>query len=137
MKTNLLPKMTAIVVTDRYGNEAGIDIKLVRYDGQLFIFMSDRDRFTASGIAHNTGQYLTQLVERLGLDVTRSVFFRHIYTPATGSVFGRFNIKWGADGLDSYTFNMLNNIDGALDVRRALVEGEMVPVSQLHKLEAS
>ncbi|MEJ2416061.1 MAG: hypothetical protein P8Y45_03835 [Exilibacterium sp.] len=129
MKKNLLPDMVAMVLLDKEGNEAVINIKLFTFNDTAYIFMSDSNRYSASSIARHTATYISQIVERLDLDVSRALFFRHIYTSDSGSVFGQFYVSWENGQLTSYTFKMLSNLNQTQGIEEAIQKGEVVAFS--------
>ena len=124
MKTNLLPNLTAVELVDKQGKTVSLQIKLYEYQDQYVLMMAD----SANGVlARNAGTLISQLVERFELPVTRTRFYRHIYLPHQGSVFGSFQLGWGEDQrITHYTFAMMAPQIDDLGVRRVLKEGQVI-----------
>ncbi len=108
MKPNLFPKMTAMQVVDREGSSQVLDVKLLCHAEVIGVFMADR---TPGLLARNAATYIPQLLDRLQLQPQTTRFYRHVYLPQQGSLFGRFDIVWRDRDLLSYHFSMLNNLD--------------------------
>lgn len=129
MKVNLIPGMSAIQLLDRDGCKAQVDIKMFSFQGDTHVFMADRANVGRASIGRNGGVYIPQLAERLALDRSRSYFYRHVFMPASGSLFGRFELEWQQHELTSYTFSMLNNLDQGQQLKQLLTAAEPVVLS--------
>ena len=105
--------MTSVLLLDRDNVEVGVDVKVLALAGTVAVFMSDRQNNTSSSISRNAATYLAQLAQRLSLHPVSTQFYRHVYHPQQGSMFGRFDIVWSDADLVSYKFVMLNNLDEA------------------------
>lgn len=128
MKTNLLPKMTSMLLRDREGVDVAVDVKVFAAAGSVSVFLSDRAN-TLGLIARNAATYVPQLVQRLGLHPVSTSFFRHVYHPQQGSMFGRFDIVWSGSDLVSYKFAMLNNLDEGKKVQEWIAKASVVPIT--------
>lgn len=111
MRANLLPEMTGMLLVDKDGNEVSVNVKLFKQNGITYVFIADKDGPEASSVARNAALFILQLLEQLNLESESTEFFRHIYTPTTGSLFGRFGVVWQGSKLQSYTFTILNRMD--------------------------
>lgn len=134
MKANLLPNLSRIELFDKQGDTIELQIKLYQYNGRLALFIEDSANGT---LARNAGAIIGQLVRRLSLPKTQTSFYRHIFLPHQGSVFGCFQVGWGDNGgVSHYTFSMLAPRIDDLPVRRIVSEGKAVSLSYdlLHKL---
>lgn len=127
MKTNLLPNLSRIELVDKQGNPVQLLVKLFEHQGRYAVFIED----SANGVlARNAGTVISQLVRRLALPVAQTSFYRHIYLPHQGSVFGCFQMGWGEENsINHYTFSMMSPLVDDLAVRRTLKEGKPVSVS--------
>ena len=129
MKTNCLPKMTSVLLFDRDKVEVGVDVKVLALAGTVAVFMSDRQNNTSSSISRNAATYLAQLAQRLSLHPVSTQFYRHVYNPQQGSLFGRFDIVWSDVELVSYKFVMLNNLDEGKRLQDWIVKATVVPIT--------
>lgn len=129
MKTNCLPKMTTMLLLDRDNVETGIDVKVLALAGTVAVFMSDKQSHSSSSISRNAATYLAQLVQRLELHPVSTQFYRHVYHPQQGSLFGRFDIVWSGTELVSYKFAMLNNLDEGKRLQEWIVKAAVVPIT--------
>ncbi|UTA48760.1 hypothetical protein L1F30_04250 [Simiduia sp. 21SJ11W-1] len=128
MKPNLLPTLSSVELHDKEGNPVQLQIRLFEYQGKYALFMSDTA--TKPVLARNAATLIAQLAERLELPVADTQFFRHIYLPHQGSVFGSFQLGWQSDGtISHYTFAMMTPQLEDISIRRFLTEGRQVPVS--------
>ena len=109
MKVNLIPKMSAVQLTDRDGTNVLVDIKAFERQGQTHVFMSDQANPGNGSIARNGGVFIPQLSQRFGLQQSDSFFYRHVYLAQSGSLFGRFDLNWQESELSDYTFTMISN----------------------------
>ena len=129
MKTNCLPKMTAMLLLDRDNVEVGVDVKVLALAGTVAVFMADRQGNSSSSISRNAATYLAQLARRLGLHPTSTQFYRHVYHPQQGSLFGRFDIVWNDIALVNYKFVMLNNLDEGKRLHDWIAKATVVPIT--------
>lgn len=129
MKTNCLPKMTAMLLFDRDNVEVGVDVKVLALAGTVAVFMADRQGNSSSSISRNAATYLAQLARRLGLHPTSTQFYRHVYHPQQGSLFGRFDIVWNDMALVNYKFVMLNNLDEGKRLQDWIAKATVVPIT--------
>ncbi|HTF85937.1 MAG TPA: hypothetical protein VL987_15245 [Cellvibrio sp.] len=129
MKTNCLPKMTAMLLLDRDNVEVGVDVKVLALAGTVAVFMADRQGNSSSSISRNAATYLAQLARRLGLHPTSTQFYRHVYHPQQGSLFGRFDIVWNDMALVNYKFVMLNNLDEGKRLQDWIAKATVVPIT--------
>lgn len=129
MKTNCLPKMTAMLLLDRDNVEVGVDVKVLALAGTVAVFMADRQGNSSSSISRNAATYLAQLARRLGLHPTSTQFYRHVYHPQQGSLFGRFDIVWNGMALVNYKFVMLNNLDEGKRLQDWIAKATVVPIT--------
>lgn len=127
MKTNLLPNLSRMELSDKQGNAVQLQVKLFEHQGRFALFIED----SVQGVlARNAGTIISQLVRRLDLPVAQTSVYRHIYLPHQGSVFGCFQMGWGEGGsINHYTFSMMSPLVDDLAVRRVLKEGKPVNVS--------
>lgn len=121
--------MTPVLLLDREGVEVAVDIKVLALAGSISVFISDKQTSTAGSISRNAAAYLVQLVRRLGLHPVSTHFYRHVYNPQQGSLFGRFDIVWQDAELVSYKFVMLNNLDEGKQLREWIVKATVVPIT--------
>jgi hypothetical protein len=124
-----LPKMTSVLLFDRDKMEVGVDVKVLALAGTVAVFMSDRQNNTSSSISRNAATYLAQLAQRLSLHPVSTQFYRHVYHPQQGSMFGRFDIVWSEVELVSYKFVMLNNLDEGKRLQDWIVKATVVPIT--------
>lgn len=129
MKKNLMPKMVDVNLLDKEGSMVPVSVKLIQHNQREYLFLSDKGSSPESSIARNTAAFIAQLVERFQLDTTTVSFFRHIYTPESGSVFGHFSIDWQAGKPVSYTFKVLSNYEQVQKIQTILLEGTAVALS--------
>jgi hypothetical protein len=129
MKPTLMPKMTGVQLRDRDGVSVTVDVKVFAHGGKVVVVMADRSTATSSLIARNAATYIVQLVERLQLHPGATQFFRHVYFPQQGSLFGRFDVVWQEQQLISYSFVMLNNLDDGKRLQEWLVTAALVPIT--------
>ena len=128
MKPNLLPNLSNVELHDKEGKAVQLQIRLYEHQGKYALFMADGP--TAPVLARNAATLITQLVARLDLPVVDTHFYRHIYLPHQGSVFGAFQLGWLANRtISHYTFAMMTPQLEDLSIRRFLSEGRHVPVS--------
>lgn len=129
MKATLMPKMTGVQLLDRDGVAVTVDVKVFVQAGSVFVFLADRTSTGSGLIARNAATYIEQLVERLHLHPEATQFFRHVYLPQQGSLFGRFDIVWRARELASYKFAMLNNLDEGKRLQEWLLTAAPVAIT--------
>ncbi|MBB3169210.1 hypothetical protein [Simiduia aestuariiviva] len=128
MKPNLLPTLSTVELHDKAGLPVQLQIRLYEYQGKYALFMSDAP--AAAVLARNAATLINQLANRLELPVADTQFFRHIYLPHQGSVFGSFQLDWRPNNIiGHYTFAMMTPQLEDLGIRRFLSEGRHVPVS--------
>ena len=128
MKTNLLPSLSNVEVIDKEGKPVNLLIRLYEYQGRFALFMADAPATPV--LARNAATFIAQLVSRLALPQDKTSFYRHIYLPHQGSVFGCFQLGWQAgQTVSHYTFSMMTPQIDDLAIRRFLSEGKVVPVS--------
>lgn len=128
MKPNLVPTMSKVDLFDKDGQPVVLQVKLLQYQGRYAVFMADGPG--PSVLARGAGALIAQLAGRLELPVAQTSFYRHIYLPHQGSVFGCFQVGWLPEGLVShYTFSMMAPLIDDLNVRRILKEGTPVQLS--------
>lgn len=128
MKPNLLPTLSSVELHDKEGRAVQLHIRLYELQGKYALFMADTA--SAAVLARNAATLITQLAQRLELPVADTQFYRHIYLPHQGSVFGSFQLGWQPDGtISHYTFAMMTPQLEDLSIRRFLAEGRHVPVS--------
>ena len=121
--------MTSVLLFDRDKVEVGVDVKVLALAGTVAVFMSDRQNNTSSSISRNAATYLAQLAQRLSLHPVSTQFYRHVYNPQQGSLFGRFDIVWSDVELVSYKFVMLNNLDEGKRLQDWIVKATVVPIT--------
>lgn len=121
--------MTSVLLLDRDNVEVGVDVKVLALAGTVAVFMSDRQNNTSSSISRNAATYLGQLAQRLSLHPVSTQFYRHVYHPQQGSMFGRFDIVWSDADLVSYKFVMLNNLDEGKRLQDWIVKATVVPIT--------
>lgn len=129
MKATCLPKMTVMLLLDRDNVEVGVDVKVLALAGTVAVFMSDRQNIASGSISRNAATYLPQLVQRLGLHPVSTQFYRHVFHPQQGSLFGRFDIVWNEAELVSYKFVMLNNLDEGKRLQEWIAKATAVPIT--------
>ena len=129
MKTNILPKMTAVLLRDRDGVDVAIDVKVLAAAGSVAVFIADKTSNSSGLIARNGATYIAQLVQRLGLHPASTRFYRHVFTPLQGSLFGRFEVVWADAELVSYKFVMLNNLDDGKQLQEWIAKAVVVPIT--------
>lgn len=128
MKPNLLPNLSNVELHDKGGNPVQLQIRLYELHGKYALFMADGP--ATAVLARNAATLITQLLARLDLPLASTQFYRHIYLPHQGSVFGAFQLGWKADRtIGHYTFAMMTPQLEDLNIRRFLTEGRHVPVS--------
>jgi len=128
MKPNLLPSLSNVELIDKDGKAVQLHIRLYQHNGRYALFMADVP--TAPTLARNAATFIGQLVARLELPQDATSFYRHIYMPHQGSVFGCFQLGWQAgQKVSHYTFSMMTPNIEDLAIRRFLNEGKVVPVS--------
>ena len=121
--------MTSVLLLDRDNVEVGVDVKVLALAGTVAVFMSDRQNNTSSSISRNAATYLAQLAQRLSLHPVSTQFYRHVYHPQQGSMFGRFDIVWSDADLVSYKFVMLNNLDEGKRLQDWIAKATVVPIT--------
>ena len=121
--------MTSVLLLDRDKVEVGVDVKVLALAGTVAVFMSDRQNNTSSSISRNAATYLAQLSQRLSLHPVSTQFYRHVYNPQQGSLFGRFDIVWSDVELVSYKFVMLNNLDEGKRLQDWIAKATVVPIT--------
>ena len=121
--------MTSVLLLDRDKVEVGVDVKVLALAGTVAVFMSDRQNNTSSSISRNAATYLAQLAQRLSLHPVSTQFYRLVYHPQQGSMFGRFDIVWSDADLVSYKFVMLNNLDEGKRLQDWIVKATVVPIT--------
>lgn len=120
--------MSNVDLFDKDGKPVVLQVKLVQYQGRYAVFMADGSG--PSLLARGAGALIAQLAERLALPCAQTSFYRHIYLPLQGSVFGCFQVGWLPEGrVSHYTFSMMAPLIDDLNVRRILKEGTPVPLS--------
>lgn len=129
MKTNQIPKMNAIPLLDKDGEKVYVDIKAFQYLDKTHVFMADQAGVGTGSIARNGSHYICQIIERFSFDPLACVFYRHVYKPLNGSLFGRFNLQWHNGELQNYTFTMLNHLDHGRALESMLAKAEPVAFS--------
>lgn len=118
-----------MLLLDRDGVEVGVDVKVFALAGNVSVFLADKQNSTSSSVSRNAATYLAQLVQRLDLHPVSTHFYRHVYNPQQGSLFGRFDIVWDGTQLVSYKFVMLNNLDEGKQLREWLDKATLVPIT--------
>jgi hypothetical protein len=121
--------MTAVQVIDREGLSQTLDVKLLSQGQEVYVFMSDRTSTGNGLLARNAAVYIPQLLDRFQLDPADTVFFRHVYLPAQGSLFGRYQVVWRERTLASYNFSMLNNLGEGRRLKAWIEAASQVPIS--------
>lgn len=129
MKINLLPTMTPILLRDREGVEVAVDVKVFALAGNISVFTSDRTVNPSGLISRNAACYLAQLTFRLGLHPVSTSFYRHVFHPVQGSLFGHFDIVWNGGELASYKFAMLSNLDEGKRLQEWISKATNVPIT--------
>lgn len=129
MKPTTMPKMTGVQLRDRDGVSVTVDVKVFADGGKVAVVMADRSSESSSQIARNAASYIVQLVERLQLHPATTQFYRHVYLPQQGSLFGRFDVVWQDRQLISYSFAMLNNLDDGKHLQQWLAIASQVPIT--------
>lgn len=129
MKINLLPKMTPMLLRNREGMEVAVDVKVFALAGNVSVFASDKTDHPSGLISRNAACYLLQLAQRLGLHSTSTHFYRHVYHPVQGSLFGKFDIVWKGTDLVSYKFRMLNNLDEGKRMQEWIAKASEAPIT--------
>lgn len=124
-----MPKMTGVQLRDRDGVSVTVDVKVFAEGGKVAVVMADRSSESSSQIARNAANYIGQLVERLQLHPATTQFYRHVYLPQQGSLFGRFDVVWQERQLISYSFAMLNNLDDGKYLQQWLAIASQVPIT--------
>ena len=128
MKPNLLPSLSNVELTDKDGKPVQLQIRLFEMNGRYALFMADAPATPV--LARNAATFIGQLVARLELPQEVTSFYRHIYMPHQGSVFGCFQLGWKAgQTVSHYTFSMMTPNIEDLGIGRFLSEGKVVPVS--------
>ena len=128
MKPNLLPSLSNVELPDKDGKPVQLQIRLFKMNGVFAFFMADAPATPV--LARNAATFIGQLVARLELPQEVTSFYRHIYMPHQGSVFGCFQLGWKAgQTVSHYTFSMMTPNIEDLGIRRFLSEGKVVPVS--------
>lgn len=110
MKPDLLAKRIAFVLEDREGVSVSIDVRVLKREGQVAVFMADRPE-APGHVARSSAVFIPQLLVRLGLETGDTRFYRYVYTPAMGAQFGAFELTWEGERLASYKMRILNNLD--------------------------
>lgn len=118
-----------MLLLDRDNVEVGVDVKVLALAGTVAVFMADRQGNSSSSISRNAATYLAQLARRLGLHPTSTQFYRHVYHPQQGSLFGRFDIVWNDMALVNYKFVMLNNLDEGKRLQDWIAKATVVPIT--------
>lgn len=127
MKINLLPTLSSVELLDKQGKTVHLLIRLFELQGRYALFMADG---VEAVLARNAATLIAQLVERLDLPQETTSFYRHIYLPHQGSVFGCFQLGWReGQAVSHYTFAMMTPHIDDVGVRRFLSEGKQVQVS--------
>jgi hypothetical protein len=108
MRTDLLPDMASEPLQSRSGESVSILIKVLQLDGKYHVFMREKHRFSDSSIASNALLFVEQILKNYQLDGENCKFYRYVFTPATGALFGCFNINWSGALAENYSFKMLN-----------------------------
>ena len=129
MRINLLSEMHAVELRDRDGRSACVDVKAFQDQDTTHVFLSDPPAVGASSVARNCAIYIAQLVERFDFPIEETQFYRHIYIPDNGSLFGRFNLTWEQGKLTAYTFSMLNVIDEGQNIHELIERSDPVEFS--------
>lgn len=118
-----------MLLRDRDGAEVAVDVKVFALAGSIAVFTSDRTENPGGLISRNAACYLVQLTSRLGLHPTSTSFYRHVYHPLQGSMFGRFDIVWSGSELANYKFAMLSNLDEGKRLREWISNATNVPIT--------
>ena len=129
MRMNLLSEMHSVQLRDRDGRSANVDVKAFQEQDITHVFLSDPPAVGASSVARNCAIYITQLVERFDFSIEHTQFYRHIYIPDNGSLFGHFNLTWENEKLIDYTFSMLNVVDEGKKMHELIGRSESVVFS--------
>ncbi|MGI1680089.1 MAG: hypothetical protein K6L75_15210 [Cellvibrionaceae bacterium] len=135
MRTNLLPTMQNVKLTDREGQTLFMSVELRKLGEKTYVFMSDGNPIGASALARDAVFYLKKISQRLGLDEKNTIFYRHIFQEQMGSLFGRFNVDWDNGESLSYQFKMLTNIDELVSVKGIIDSSEAISLSSLSSAE--
>lgn len=134
MRTDLLPDMVSESLQSRNGSDVSILIKVLQFEGQHHVFMREQHRFSDSSIASNALLFVEQLLKSHKLDSSSCNFYRYVFTPATGALFGRFSIDWNGDDAESYSFKMLNQQEATQQLGPMLRQGLAVSELELETL---
>ncbi len=126
MRKNLLPNMQPMQLTDRDGMVFTVQIEVRKREDQYFVFLSDTHQLGGSRIAQDAMYCFGEIRKQLKLEARKTVFYRHIYQQNMGSLFGRFDMKWGDSSPTTYKFQMLTNIDDLQSVKNLLRDSEAV-----------
>lgn len=110
MKANQIPKMTAVLLLDRDAAKVSVDVKAFQYEGETHVFLTDQVDAGSGSVARNCGVFIPQILDRFDLDAATTQFYRHVFKPASGSLFGRFELNWQDGELAHYTFAMLSTL---------------------------
>lgn len=129
MKPSLFPKMTAVQLVDREGLNQTLDVRLLAQGQEVYVFMADKVTTGNGLLARNAAVYIPQLLDRLQLDPAHARFFRHVYLPTQGSLFGRYEVVWQERQLISYSFAMLNNLDEGKRLKAWIEAASTLPIS--------
>jgi hypothetical protein len=127
MNKNLLPEMTPIELQDRDGEALPITLAFFHGADGHTVFIGDGEGVSHAVIARNTAAILGQLVGYFDLDINTTTFVRYIVSPHS-CAFGRFDVKWSANEVSSYTFKILHNLDEELSIRKVIETDDRVAV---------
>jgi|GEM_PF-3008606 len=111
MRIDLLPDMQTESLLCRSGGQVEIFVENIQYQGRHHIFLREQHRFSESSIASNAMTFVEQLLRRYQLEPKQSHFYRYVYTPTVGALFGCFSIDWQSGSAASYSFKMLNQLE--------------------------
>lgn len=128
MKTNLLPDMKEITLSDQAGEQVSLSIEVRHGETGLSVFLSDSSQLGASRLAQNAVYLIDQVCQYLDLDLEETTFYRHIYQEPMGSLFGTYSIDWEAQ---TYRFQMLTNIDELHNVKTLLDATDKIELADL------
>lgn len=123
-----LTNMVEVELLDRDGQAASVDVALFQYQETVAVFLSETPS-SPGLIARSSACLIEQLQSMFGLDILNTTFLRHIAVASTGSLFGRFKLKWRGDAVISYTFSMLSGVGEEQSVGNILREGIRLPVT--------
>lgn len=126
MRIDLLPDMQTESLLCRSGEQVEIFVEVIQYQGLHHVFLREQHRFSESSIASNAMTFVEQLLQRYQLDSSQSHFYRYVYTPAVGALFGCFSIDWQAGSAASYSFKMLNQLEAQQQLEPIVKLGERV-----------